>query len=182
MSSVVLAPAAKLLSLCRAWSGILYRSASPKYAATDDILSGAGTKLLGGRWTPAGAFRATYLSLDPETAFAESLAHHRYYSIELQSALPRVVVAARADLAVVLDLTDAAVAAQLGIDLGAIVAQDWRATVAAGSIPDSHRIAITLHAARLEGFIVPSAARRGFSNLVILPDSLRTTSTISVLR
>jgi len=177
----MLPPAADLLSLCRPWSGVVFRSASPGYATTTDVRSGLGPKLHGGRWTPKGAFPASYLSLEPETAVAESLASHRYYSLPLHQALPRLLIAAEASLKAVLILSDPTIAASLGLDLPAILAQDWRAALQTGTTPDSHTIAVALHAARVEAFIVPSAARPGFSNLVIFPDNLRTASTFSVL-
>jgi|GEM_PF-6319824 len=51
------------LSGCGGWSGIAYRSARPRYAKQQDILTGAGSKKFGGRWNPRESFAAVYLSL-----------------------------------------------------------------------------------------------------------------------
>src|SRR4051794_22354837 len=90
------------------WSGVVYRSASPRYASTDDLLSGVGSKVAGARWNPPGSFPAAYASLDPYPALDEVLAHFRHYALPIESAMPRVTVAIRVELSRVLDLTDGA--------------------------------------------------------------------------
>ena len=68
----------RLQNVARPWCGIVYRSATPRYATTGEVLTGQGSRGTGGRWNPAG-LAAVYASLAPETALAEALAHFRYY-------------------------------------------------------------------------------------------------------
>ena len=91
------------------WSGVVYRSASPRYANKDDLLTGVGSKTAGARWNPPKSFPTVYSSLDPQ-------------------ALGRI-----------------------GHELGR------------------------------EAFLVPSAARRGGSNLVIFPANLAQRSLLEII-
>ena len=71
----------KCLPRAIAWQGELFRSAAPRYANKDDIITGAGSKAAGARWNPPGGFHTVYASLDVETAVAEALQHFRYYGL-----------------------------------------------------------------------------------------------------
>jgi RES domain-containing protein len=112
-----------------AWKGEFFRSASPKYANKDDIITGAGSKAAGARWNPPGGFHTVYGSLDVETAIAEALQHFRYYGLPVSKAMPRVIVALETKV-------------RLAYDLG------------------------------LQGLVVPSAALKGGSNLIVYPANL----------
>ena len=46
------------------WSGVIFRSVSPRYARPSDILSGQGAYQAGGRWNAPGVY-AIYGSLEP---------------------------------------------------------------------------------------------------------------------
>jgi RES domain-containing protein len=81
------------------WSGVVYRSASPRYANKHDILTGVGSRTAGGRWNPPKSFPTVYSSLDPHTALDEVLDHFRYYEFPIESAMPRVSVSVRVRLA-----------------------------------------------------------------------------------
>ena len=81
-----------------------YRSTTPKYAKETDLLTGVGSSNHGGRWNPPG-IAAVYVSLTPETAMEETLAHFRYYGIPPHAAMPRTFVAIHVRLTKVLDLT-----------------------------------------------------------------------------
>src|ERR1700731_4517438 len=76
------------------WTGVLYRSASPRYANKDDLLTGTGSKTAGARWNPPNSFRTVYTSLDPHTAVDEALAHFVYYGLPIAKAMPRIIVSA----------------------------------------------------------------------------------------
>ena len=92
------------------WSGVVFRSVTPRYASSHDLLSGYGARKHGGRWNPPGSFPAVYASLTPETAVAEALAQFRYFGISDADAMPRVTVSLAAELQSVLDLTEPSVA------------------------------------------------------------------------
>jgi RES domain-containing protein len=97
------------------WAGDLYRSASPRYANRDDLLTGADSKLVGARWNPPSSFHTVYASLDPHTALDEALAHFVHFGLPLAQAMPRVLVALKARLRYVLDLTQGSIRRLLGV-------------------------------------------------------------------
>lgn len=70
--------------------GIVFRSVTPKYARSADLLSGAGSRRVGGRWNPPGHMNAVYASLDAESAMREVLSHYRDHGIPEHEAMPRV--------------------------------------------------------------------------------------------
>lgn len=93
-------------------SGEIYRSASPKYANSRDLLTGGGSRRFGGRWNPVG-IAAVYGSLTPETAMEETLAHARYYGLPVHASMPRTFVAISFALKSVLDLTACKIACMI---------------------------------------------------------------------
>ena len=163
------------------WAGVVYRSASPRYANRDDLLTGVGSKRAGARWNPPRSFPTVYASLDPHTALDEVLAHFRHYGLPAESAMPRVTVAVRVDFARVLDLTDGATRRALRVSGRRMLREPWREKQAAG------REALTQALGRLafelgwEALVVPSAARKGGVNLVMFPNNLASASTIAII-
>ncbi|HKB03357.1 MAG TPA: RES domain-containing protein, partial [Gemmataceae bacterium] len=116
----------RCLPLAAPWAGTLYRSASPRYANRDDLISGVGGKSAGARWNPPNSFRTVYASLEVETALAESLAHFRHFCLPVARALPRVLVALEARARRVLDLSDGAVRRTLGVSDRRLLREPWR--------------------------------------------------------
>src|SRR3954453_184789 len=163
------------------WSGLVYRSASPRYANKDHLLTGIGSKNAGARWNPPRSFPTLYASLDPHTALDEVLAHFRHFGLPIESAMPRVTVAVRVAIARVLDLTDGANRSALRVSARRMLREPWREEQAAG------REALTQALGRLaydldwESLLVPSAARRGGVNLIIFPDNLTLGSAIEIV-
>lgn len=155
-----------------AWTGVIYRAASPRYARSGDLVSGLGAMKVPGRWHPKGSFRVVYGAIEPEAAFAESLAMHRYYQLPFHLAMPKVVAAVRVDLSSVLDLTNSQVRRRLGYFIPVLTELDWRQADAAGQVPLTRQLGIAAHAAGLEALLVPSAALPRARNLVIFPDNL----------
>ena len=161
-----------------AWSGTIYRAASPRYARSGDLVTGLGAMKSPGRWHPKGGFRVVYGALQPETAFAESLAMHRYYGLPFHQAMPKVVAAVRVELSTVLDMTLSAVRRRLGYFIPILTELDWRQADAKGEVPLTRQLGIAAHAAGLEALLVPSAAQRAARNLVIFPDNLLPSSSL----
>lgn len=116
----------KCLPHAVAWRGELFRSAAPKYANKDDIITGAGSKAAGARWNAPGGFHAVYASLDVETAVAEALQHFRYYGLPVSKAMPRVIVALEAELKRVLNFSDGAVRRVLAVSIKRMLSEPWR--------------------------------------------------------
>jgi len=160
---------------------VVYRSASPRYANKDDLLTGVGSKTAGARWNPPKSFPTVYSSLDPHTALDEVLAHFRYYGIPIESAMPRVTVSVRVRLARVLDLTNGKTRSALRVSERRILDEPWREEQKAG------REALTQALGRIgqelgwEAFLVPSAARRGGVNLIIFPANLSRRSSLEII-
>lgn len=162
------------------WSGEVYRSATPRYCRSNDMVSGLGSAKMGGRWNPPGDLQTVYASLDPETAMAESLATFRYYGWALYEAMPRVFRALEVRLSAVLDLED--LPQPISGRLEAALAEDWRVLQASGQESLSQAIGHAAFEAGLEGLLVPSHARPGRTNLVAFIQNLQTTSSLRVLR
>jgi len=170
----------RMVPLATAFTGTAYRSSTPLYATEDDLLTGDGSKLNGGRWNPAG-IAVVYASLTPEAAMAETLAHNRYYGIAIEEAMPRTFVAIEATLRIVLDLREGGIRQRLRVSEERILSVDWRKEVRAGREPITQMIGRAAYETDWEGIIVPSAAAANGHNLLIFPDKLRPGNSITVL-
>jgi RES domain-containing protein len=164
--------------LFRSWSGVIFRSVSPRYARPTDIVSGDGSYRAGGRWNAPG-IHAIYGSIEPGLAADESfnflLQHFGWQNREIP---PRMVVAIRVSLQAILDLTNpASVLHQLNLEES--LRENWRQMN--GEQKESRSQALGRAVAELgEGILAPSRIRKG-KNLVIYPRSLRPGSRIEVL-
>jgi len=160
------------------WSGVIFRSVSPRYARPGDILSGQGAYQAGGRWNAPGVY-AIYGSLEPGLAADESfnflLQHFGWQSRDVP---PRMLVGIRASLRAVLDLTSLT-DVHPPLDLEELLLEDWRKTN--GERKESRSQALGRAVTDLaEGILAPSRIRNG-RNLVIYPGSLMSESKIEVL-
>jgi RES domain-containing protein len=162
----------RCLGLAGQWTGELYRSASPRYANKDDIITGAGSRTAGARWNPPGSFSTVYASLDVETALAEALAHFRHYGLRISKAMPRVLVSLEVKLRRVFDLTDGGVRRALGVSEKRFLVEPWREEQRRGREALTQAVGRLAYDADLEGLLVPSAARKGGVNLIIFPANL----------
>lgn len=162
------------------FTGTVYRSSTPKYATETDLLTGEGSKRFGGRWNPVGV-AVVYASLTPETAMAETLAHHRYYGMPIEDAMPRTFVAIEANLTNVVDLRLGANRQRLKLSLERMHMIDWRKEIHAGREPVTQQMGRAAFEIGLEGIIVPSAAELMGHNLLIIPSNLGSESTLRVL-
>jgi|SRR5262245_174539 len=162
----------RCLPLAAPWAGTLYRSASPRYANRDDLISGVGGKSAGARWNPPNSFRTVYASLEVETALAESLAHFRHFCLPVARALPRVLVALEARARRVLDLSDGAVRRTLGVSDRRLLREPWREENRRRREAMTQAIGRLAYRAELEGLLVPSAAHVSGRNLILFPANL----------
>lgn len=168
-------------SLTRAWSGVAFRSTSPAYARSRDLLSGEGVRRHGGRWNPPGEFAAVYASLKPETALAEALAQFRRYGLPDDAAMPRVMVAVEANLSRLLDLTDRRVRRALRFSRRRLVEEDWRREQGDGREALTQSVGRAAYEEGIEGMLAPAAALWSATNLVVFPAALRDESFLRVL-
>ena len=163
------------------WSAVVYRSASPRYANKDDLLTGVGSMTAGARWNAPKRFPAVYASLDPHTALDEVLAHFRDYQIPIESAMPRVTVSCRVRLGRVLDITDGKTRSTLRVSEHRILSEPWREEQKAGREALTQALGRLGHELEWERFLVPSAARRGGENLIIFPTNLSRRSSLEII-
>jgi RES domain-containing protein len=170
----------QLLRVASDFAVTVYRSSTPRYATESDLLTGAGSKMHGGRWNPVG-IAVVYNSLTPETAMAETLAQSRYFGIPIEESMPRVFVATVVNLHSVLDLRQGLVRQRLQVSQDRILAVDWRKEVHAGRVPITQLIGQAAAEIGLEGLIVPSAADHKGHNLLVFPENLATSSSATVL-
>lgn len=163
------------------WSGVAYRSVSLRYANEHDLLTGVGSQICGARWNPPKSFPTVYLSLDPHTALDEVFAHFLYYRIPIETAMPRVLVSVRARLGTVFDLIEGKSRSILRVSERRMLDEPWREEQKAG------REALTQALGRLarelgwEGLLVPSAAGRGRTNLIVFPSNLSPDSSLEII-
>ncbi len=123
----------------------------------EQLLSTEGSRLHGGRYNPPAAFGALYLSESPAVATAEvrrAAAGRRLGAFVLGTV--------EIDLTRLLDLTDRAVLAHLGVRPDDLVGPDYTPT---------RRLGTLAREAGFEGLLVPSATGLG-TNLVLFPDRL----------
>jgi len=159
-------PDAKQLSALsgRSVRGTFYRAL---LAAFDvEPLSVEGSLRHGGRYNPMGAFGAIYCGENPAVCAAEIRRRAQRHPVR-RYRLARI----RFELHRILDLTDPATLAALGLRAEDLVADNWEPT---------QRLAAAARAAGFEGLLVPSAAGPG-RNLVIFPDRLDARSRIRSL-
>lgn len=162
------------------WSGVLFRSTSPEYANSRDLVSGEGSRRTGARWNPPETFAAVYGSLDVATAVAEALAHYRRFGIPEADAMPRVLVAIEAHLALALDLTSGAVRSRLSLSKKRMRNEHWLLRQAAGQEAVTQAAGRAAFEEGLEALIVPSAPVPRGVNMVVFPANLRAGSCLAV--
>lgn len=175
----------RALERCRtsavSWTGIVYRSASPRYANRDDLLTGMGSKTTGARWNPPRSFPTVYSSLDPHTALDEVLAHFHYYGIPIASAMPRVMVSIQVRLRRVLNVTAGPTRSTLRVSKRRMLTEPWRDEQQAGREALTQALGRLGHDLGWEGFLVPSAARRGGVNLIVFPEKLTQARSLEII-
>jgi RES domain-containing protein len=171
----------KLDVLGGSFTGTVFRFIAPKYSAVDEMFAGEGPRHADGRWLAKGRIPAAYTSLLPETALAEALASNRYFGFPDAKSVPLVFVTAEAKLKQVIDLRYGKNRQRLRIPESAILDTDWRRENRKGNEAITQAWGWGLHESGVEGFIVPSAADRGGSNLIVFPGNLKRSSHLKVL-
>jgi RES domain-containing protein len=159
----------------------MYRFAAPRWATEDHLLTGAGALAAGGRWHPIGAFPAVYLSLTPETALAESLAHYRRFGLAIYDAMPKTLNAVVAHFHRVLGLTKGEIRRHLGLSLERIREEPWWEREASDQEALTQAAGRVARAVGLEGLIVPSAAHKNGAGIVYFPGCLLPATTLQII-
>jgi len=135
-----------------------YRNQAPSF----DPRSGEGARRFGGRFNPPRSFPVLYLCTTRSCAIAELTRQADRQSIDVEQLLPRELWKVQAELTDVIDLTDDATLAALGIAAADIVRDDHRLT---------RQIGEAVYEQRLQAILTPSAT--GVDNvLAIFPENL----------
>jgi RES domain-containing protein len=148
----------------------VFRFVNPEQSSTKTMFAGKGPLYANGRWLAQGKIRATYTALLPETALAEALASGRYFGFPDQNSAPLVFVTAEAKLRRVIDLTDGAIRQRLRISASSIIACDWRHDNFRRKEALTQAWGWALAQSGVEGFLCPSDALLGTTNLVAFPE------------
>ncbi len=158
------------------WAGTAYRGARPRYARDPDFLSGQGSKIAGGRWNPPDSCRTIYACTAGLTVLKEAFAASRRAGIPDSASLPVTIRSFECTLQEVVDLSDPAIQTALGLNMRALLAEDWLRP----SPHEAHCQAVGHEAFRagIEGLLVPSAADPHDTNLVVFVDNLLAGSTL----
>jgi len=166
----------------RPWSGVIYRSAPPKWAAGHDMLTGAGSMKSGARFNAPGRFPAVYGSTTPELAMIESLAYQRRSGLPVERAMPLVFKAISVYVERLLDLSDPTVLTDLRVTAHQLLADPWWSSRARGEESLSQAVGRAAHAHAVQALRVGSAhtSDHGF-NVVALPGHVRPPSLLKVL-
>ncbi len=167
----------------RPWAGTIFRSAPPKWATGREMLTGVGSMKSGARFNTPGSFPAIYGSTTPELAMIESLAYQRRANLPLERAMPLVFKAISVDVERCLDLTDAAILADIGLTLDQIRTEPWWLARARGEESLAQATGRAAHACDIQSLLVASAhALDQGLNVIVLPDHLKPPSGVTVLR
>ena len=161
-----------LLADAAAWSGVAFRATAERYANRDDLLTGLWSKLSGARWNSVGLLRTVYLSLGVDTAVAELLGQFAHYGLQAAELTPFVVAGAEVRLTKALDLTTAALRRSLHLKLLDLIQDDWRPAQDAGSESLTQVVGRIAFELEFDGLLVPSATKRGETNVVVFPGNL----------
>lgn len=172
---------AYVIAYAREFSGNAFRFANAGFASADVLISGDGAMQHGGRWNPPGEFPTTYFALDVETAWAEKRHSFQHYGLPLEHCLPASLVLIRIRLSQVLDLTTASRRNRLGITAESMTAELPPAPGGTKHQVARHTLARLVHAAGIEGLVVPSARRPRGTNLVVFPANLGRESRLTIV-
>jgi len=147
-----------------------------------EFLAGLGAKLVGGRFTPRGAFETLYVATTAETARIEAEARITASGVSRAPSQPYVHFVVRGRMKRVLDLTNPLIIRALETTLEELAAP-WVPAQASGGESATQTLGRAVHATRLHEAILFSSVmhkRRGRC-LAIFPDRLRKGSSLQIV-
>jgi len=158
-----------LLPRASHFRGTLFRACSPNYASTRDLLSGAGSAHFGGRWNHPRSFPTVYLADSVEGAIAETLGVAGTYGFRPERRLPLTLVAVKANLHGIIDLTDIHDRRHIDVTVSELMSCPWRRDNARGRESLTQAIGRAAKEAGAAGIIAPSAMGKTWKNLSAFP-------------
>lgn len=154
------------------WQGTTYRFASRKYADRTQFTDGVGARRSGGRFTPIGAHRTLYLSLDRATATAELDSWYAYYNVPDTAFQPRLLAAVAVSVGLLLDFSVLDSLTELGLAPAQVI-EEWRPISDEGGVAPVQTLGRLVYESGFEGILFPSARRESGVNLALFPDNYR---------
>ena len=165
----------------------VYRSCSIRYANRNDILSGFGGQLRGGRFNAPRSFRVIYLSFDPATPYAETLKRAESLKAPALAGLPLkpsqelnkhfVQLTVRAVLNKIIDLSDLDLLnskefQDAGLDIELLTKDGWYFDNNEGKESATQAIGRIAYELGYHGLISRSSVSKGEKNLNVFVSNL----------
>jgi RES domain-containing protein len=147
-----------------------------------EVLAGLGAKMLGGRFTPRGAFETLYVATTAATARIEAESRITASGVADAPSKPYVHFVVRGRLQKVLDLTDAGVLATLKTTEDEMTGP-WILGQVQGDEAPTQILGRVVHAVRrIEAILFPSSKDRPEGRcLAVLPDRLKRGSFLEIV-
>ena len=158
-----------VLPIVPEWNGKTYRFAQLKYSSQEKFTNGEGARQHGGRFTPIGAQRTLYSSLDIPTADAE-LEFCKNHNCLPYASFQRWEIAV--SVKEILYLNDSKTLSHLGITFSQIC-EEWRVLSDENAVAPTQTFGKLVYEAGFEGILYPSVRRDVGCNLALFPDNYR---------
>ena len=154
------------------WQGTTYRFATRNFSSPEHFIDGEGARRHGARFTPIGAQRTLYSSLEIVTAAAELESWYAYYCLPATAFQPRLLAAIIVSVGLVLDLTATETMSELGLEIHQIC-EEWRLISDENAVAPTQAFGKLIFEAGFEGILFPSVRRDAGCNLALFPDNFR---------
>jgi RES domain-containing protein len=164
LSDALRAALDEVASAAKPFESDCFRSVELDYAHPDDVISGEGTRLPGGRFVPKGT-RAVYASLDEDTATKEVTERKARLGGRAQidlRAYPRLTYVIGVKTATCADLRS--------VDPSSALGRALTAALNSSGLEQSQELGKYLIAKGLQALLVPSAVCSG-ANIIVLLDA-----------
>lgn len=161
------------------WEGDSWRYQEIDFPSGNQILSGDGAFLNGGRLNGKGSFQVVYGSAAEDTALRESDARARRYGLTVRK--PRILVCIEMTLQKVLDLRHEPLLEALGVTLPELQAEDWEALQSNGIESLGQSLGRAAFRTKAEGVIIPSFAHNDGINIAFFPKNRLAGSTVKIV-
>jgi RES domain-containing protein len=147
------------------------------------MLTGIGSMKSGARFNAAGTFAAVYGSTTPELAMIESLAFQRRAGLPVERAMPLVFKAISIKAERLLNLTDAAIVAQIGLTVDQLRTDAWWEARVRGEESLTQAVGRAARTSGVQALMAASAQTLDHgSNIIAFPDLIKPPSLMKVLR
>jgi RES domain-containing protein len=161
------------------WKGVTFRSVALEFAKPDQLVSGEGSRIYGGRWNAPGSFPAVYSSTKPGIAADEAFHLAANFELSPDDIKPRVTCGIEWRLSSVIDLT--ATDLPSWIELGAWLQEDFGKINDGGAETLCQAFGRAVRSLAIVAMLCPSARVANGVNLVVFPDRLARSDRIRVL-